>query len=336
VCTLADGLMDRIKRQQEAQGATAAGGDAYVAGRDQVFNVSMPSGSGDDRTRKVFVVHGRNEAARSAMFTFLRAIGLAPIEWSEAVRMTGEASPYIGHVLDTALDAAQAIVVLLTPDDIAYLRPEYASGDDDQETAPQAQARPNVLFEAGMAMGRDPKRTVLVELGQLRPFSDVAGRLAVRITDSPAKRKDLAQRLESAGCNVNLAGNDWLTAGDFNAPPPPGGGLPLGRRVPSSNTPYGVKMDAKFYYRKSGSQLVIINQGPEDIYNLDIEVPDGLQGFQILDPGFPIPRLPAGKSVSLLCSLTMPRNFTFFDLTITGRTSDGDPVREEVFVDLGT
>jgi predicted nucleotide-binding protein len=329
--------MDRIRRQQEAE----ASRDAYVAGRDQIINpvfhtgASGGSSEGDDRTRKVFVVHGRNEAARSAMFTFLRAIGLAPIEWSEAVRMTGEASPYIGHVLDMAFDAAQAIVVLLTPDDIAYLRPEYASGDDDREIEPQAQARPNVLFEAGMAMGRDAKRTVLVELGQLRAFSDVAGRHAVRIGDSPAKRKDLAQRLESAGCSINLTGNDWFTAGDFSAPPPPGGGLPLGKRVPSPSTKSGVRMDAKFHYRKGGSRLVIINNGPEVIYDLDIELPDNLQGFRIVDPGFPIAKLPAGKTITLLCSLTMPRNFTFFDLTTTGRTVAGESVRQDIFIDLG-
>jgi hypothetical protein len=67
------------------------------------------------------------------MFAFLRAIGLDPIEWSVAVQMTGEGSPYIGQVLDVAFDAAQAIVVLLTPDDIAYLRTEHANGEDDPE-----------------------------------------------------------------------------------------------------------------------------------------------------------------------------------------------------------
>ena len=129
--------------------------------------------------------------------------------------------PISGHVLDAAFNAAQAIVVLLTPDDVAYLRSEYASGDADPETTPLAQARPNVLFEAGMAMGRDPKRTVLVEFGQLRPFSDVVGRHAVRINGSVEKRKELAQRLETAGCAVNLTGEDWLSTGDFTAPPPP-------------------------------------------------------------------------------------------------------------------
>lgn len=174
-----------------------------------------------DRARKVFVIHGRNELARSAMFTFLRSLSLSPIEWSEALAMTGEASPFIGHVLDVALGAAQAIVVLMTPDDVAYLRSEYANEEDDPDTTPLGQARPNVLFEAGMAMGRDPKRTVLVELGWLRPFSDVAGRYALRMADTPQRRAELAQRLHTAGCDVNTTGQDWLTAGDFVIPPPP-------------------------------------------------------------------------------------------------------------------
>lgn len=43
--------------------------------------------------RKVFVVHGRNNAAREALFTFLRAIGLQPLEWSEIVKATGKQGP---------------------------------------------------------------------------------------------------------------------------------------------------------------------------------------------------------------------------------------------------
>ena len=136
-------------------------------------------------SESVFIVHGRNMAARDAMFAFLRSIGLRPIEWDQAVARTGVGSPYVGQVLDLAFQEGQAVVVLLTPDDVAYLRTEYASGEHDPETSPMGQARPNVLFEAGMAMGRDPNRTILVEMGDVRPFSDVGGRHTIRMTNAP-------------------------------------------------------------------------------------------------------------------------------------------------------
>ena len=167
-------------------------------------------------TREVFVVHTRNPAVRDALFDFLRAIDLHPLEWSEAVSATGKPSPYIGEILDTAFYRAHAIVVLFTPDDEARLRaPFRVENDPAHETELTGQARPNVLFEAGMAMGRDQDRTVLVELGNLRPFSDVAGRHAIRLDNSSQRRQELAQRLQVAGCPVNLQGTDWHLAGDF-------------------------------------------------------------------------------------------------------------------------
>ena len=166
---------------------------------------------------KVFVVHGRDDKMRVAMFSFLRAIGLQPIEWSQAVRATGSGSPYIGDILGAAFSEAQAIVVLLTPDDEARLRQRLAQdGDPPHETELFGQARPNVLFEAGMAMGRDPDRTILVEVGSLRPFSDIGGRHTVRFDGSSPKRHDLAKRLRTAGCAVKLDGTDWHSAGDFD------------------------------------------------------------------------------------------------------------------------
>ena len=36
-----------------------------------------------------FVVHGLNQEALNALFTFLRSIALRPLEWSEAVKFTG-------------------------------------------------------------------------------------------------------------------------------------------------------------------------------------------------------------------------------------------------------
>ena len=64
----------------------------------QATQQSQPSTA----TRTVFVVHGRNEEARKAIFAFLRSIGLDPLEWSRAVQSTGKATPYIGEILDAA------------------------------------------------------------------------------------------------------------------------------------------------------------------------------------------------------------------------------------------
>jgi predicted nucleotide-binding protein len=183
-----------------------------ASGRD------LPPKAGPD-PRSVFVVHGRNARARDAMFTFLRALGLQPIEFNEAVLATGRPNPFIAEVLDPAFSRAQTVVVLLTPDDEARLRDAFhENGDPVHETTLTPQARPNVLFEAGMAMARDENRTVLVELGTLRPFSDIGGRHVVRLNDSTQRRQELAQRLEAAGAAVNRSGTDWHTAGDFTPP----------------------------------------------------------------------------------------------------------------------
>jgi predicted nucleotide-binding protein len=279
--------------------------------------------------KKVFVVHGRNLGARDAMFGFLRAIGLEPIEWSTAISATGSASPYIGQALDAAFEMAQAVIVLLTPDDIAYLRPEYANADDDRERVPTPQARPNVLFEAGMAIGRHPERTILVELGALRPFSDVAGRLAVRLDNSSQKRNDLASRLKDAGCDVTTSGADWLSVGDFTPPTPPD--APLGRRVPSASGRPRNRLDAQYLHRSSGSDRVqLINRSGQDVF--DLQSPNAKEFRGRLD-GFPVARLPASKSVSLL-ALQVSGAPDTFDLVITGRTEEGEEFTETLFLDL--
>lgn len=56
----------------------------------------------------------------------------------------------------------------------------------------------------------------MVGLGSLRPFSDISGRHVVRLDNSIGKRQELAQRLLTLGCAVDLSGTDWHSAGDFD------------------------------------------------------------------------------------------------------------------------
>jgi predicted nucleotide-binding protein len=205
--TMLEGLCSKLEEKRSELSQTL---------RSEIASRELISDTTD--SRRVFVVHGRNSQARDAMFTFLRAIDLNPIEWSEAVRLTNKPNPIIGEILDTAFNYAQAVLVLMTPDDIAWLHPNLQSEDDPlYEKTPTAQARPNVLFEAGMAIGRFPDRTILVELGKIRPFSDIGGRYVVRLTNNPQKRQDLADSLITAKCPANISNRDWHTAGDFEA-----------------------------------------------------------------------------------------------------------------------
>ena len=182
---------------------------------------AMPDASNADVQRTVLVVYGRNRAAKDAMFSYLRALDLRPQEWASLRAATGQSSPYIGEILRRGFEVAQAVVVLSTPDDVAYLRSEYAEGDDDPATRPMGQARPNVLLEAGMAIGWNADRTVLVELGHVRSLSDLAGRHVLRLSNSNEARHELAQRLRTAGVAVDTSDGAWMSAGDFSAPAPP-------------------------------------------------------------------------------------------------------------------
>lgn len=102
---------------------------------------------------------------------------------------------------------ANAVVVLLTPDDEARLCEELRGKQEpDHEKALMGQARPNVLFEAGMAFGTHPDRTIVVELGALRPFSDIHGRHTIRLDGSStadgAGRKELLRAAADAVTNA--------------------------------------------------------------------------------------------------------------------------------------
>jgi predicted nucleotide-binding protein len=173
-----------------------------------------------DIPNQVFVVHGRDLAAKAAVFEFIRAVGVKPIEWTSAIAMSKKAAPYIGEVLTAAFKKARAVVVLLTPDDLAQLRPELLSKSDPPfERNLTGQARPNVLFECGMAFSSHPDRTVMVQIGSVRPFSDTYGRHIVNMTAGEAsKRQEFAVKLQNAGCEVDMSGSDWMTVGDFSDP----------------------------------------------------------------------------------------------------------------------
>jgi predicted nucleotide-binding protein len=164
----------------------------------------------------VFVVHGRDEALRKSMFAFLRALGLKPMEWGDALAAAKGANPQIENIIDSAMSKVQAVVVLFSPDEEARLKESLCgSGEKRTEGKLAGQPRPNVLFEAGLALGRHPEKTLLVQVGKVRGFSDIAGRHLARLNNDAPRRNDVANRLEKIGCLINRRGDDWMAEGDF-------------------------------------------------------------------------------------------------------------------------
>ena len=284
--------------------------------------------------KSVFVVHGRNTAARDEVFKFLRALGLEPLEWSEALKLTGKGSPYIGQVLDVAFETAQAVLVLMTPDEMACLGKAYAEGDQDPECEPSPQPRPNVLFEAGMAIGRNEKRTILVEFGSIRPFTDISGRHVIRLDGSVASRKDKKNRLETAGCDVSTEDDSWQKIGDLEPPQPPGNELPLESTLPKQES--RVRIEARYENRDKGrGRLHVSNKSPFSIYNVDIEIPDKAKpGFGTHRGGLPLEELPSNQTFSCITSRSMGGGSPYFNIQITGQTEDGQLIQEKAFISL--
>jgi len=168
--------------------------------------------------RKVFVIYGRNTAAREQMKLFLRALGLTPI-WVRDVRDHMGGTAHVIDVVARGMKEAQAVLALVTPDEFASLHHELREAGETGEAVERWQARPNVLFEAGIAFGRDRERVAFVVFGDAKLFSDVAGVHIFQPTNDSGPDSQRAQLRDLFGnglkCAIN-ASHDWMTAGDFD------------------------------------------------------------------------------------------------------------------------
>ena len=276
--------------------------------------------STDFDPRNVFVVYGRDSEATGAMWTFLEAIGLHPLSWDEMVRSTGIATPYTGDVVEKAFDQVQAVVVLLTPDDDARLHKSLRKEDDPiHEKSLTGQPRPNVFFEAGMAFGRYPDRTIIVELGVLRPASDLIGRNTVRIGSTEGPLQALANRLEDAGCPVNRAHPAWLSTERFtnlsahSRTPEESlveiSSLPKGTRLTEPIARKETRITARLISNGKNEYLLeVVNRGNTNVNGLRWELPDSASNWAIMVqvlPQYPISEFRSGEHVRVPVAVMM-------------------------------
>jgi len=127
-------------------------------------------------SRRVFVVHGRDDAAKESAARFLAQLDLEKFE----------------RYADVAF-----AVVLLTPDDLG------ASRDAPQEG--KSRARQNVIFELGFFIGRLGRgRVCALHKGDTEILSDYQGVVYVAMDVGGGWKLALAREIREAGIAVDL------------------------------------------------------------------------------------------------------------------------------------
>lgn len=130
------------------------------------------------RSKKVFVVHGRDEVAKTSLEVFLIEIGLEPI----VLHRQADEGLTIIEKFEKHSDVGYAFV-LLTPDEVAYLSSEESIPDDARHK--EYRARPNVIFEFGYFIGKlGRSRVCCLYTGNVSLPSDVSGMIYKRYEKS--------------------------------------------------------------------------------------------------------------------------------------------------------
>jgi Predicted nucleotide-binding protein containing TIR-like domain len=143
-------------------------------------------------TKKVFIVHGHDEAARETVARFLTSIGFEPIILHEQASR--------GRTVIEKIEANADVgfaVVLLTPDD---------EGRNKGQTDFEPRVRQNVLLELGYFMSHLGRHKVCALVkGSVTIPSDFAGVVWEEMDKNGGWKIKLAKELEAAGHTVDAS-----------------------------------------------------------------------------------------------------------------------------------
>lgn len=130
------------------------------------------------KTKKVFVVHGHDEIAKTNLEVFLHEIGLEPV----VLHRQADEGLTIIEKFEKHSDVGYAFI-LLTPDEIAYIKADDIK--DDNERQKEYRARPNVIFEFGYFVGKlGRSRVCCLYTGDVSLPSDLSGMIYKKFTNS--------------------------------------------------------------------------------------------------------------------------------------------------------
>ena len=152
----------------------------------------------------VFLIHGRNLGCMNDLRELLEMSGLEVHTFEDVESKLKDGAPFIGKVVEEGVANSDAVVALFTPDELASLHPQFRQEHDKQSNEVRYQARPNVIFEAGLAFGLKAGRSLLVTIGSDTDlFSDVRGRLIRRLDNRVGSKAELLDALSNIGAELN-------------------------------------------------------------------------------------------------------------------------------------
>lgn len=183
------------------------------------INTNIPRDLALPDKKKVFIIYGRNIQAKISIEHFVKALGLSPIDFVQLAATGG--SQFVGDIVRSGMKQAQGIIALFTPDEVAELGPQYVEKNDRGADKKRCQARPNVIFEAGLAYGIAPERTIIVTIGSdVALFSDLNGLHIVKLDNDRDSRGNLRKKLIGVECAVDTVTDAWIdprSSGDFES-----------------------------------------------------------------------------------------------------------------------
>ncbi len=150
-------------------------------------------------SKKVFLVHGHDEVAKTNLEVFLSEIGLEPV----VLHRQADEGLTIIEKLEKHSNVGYAFI-LLTPDEVAYLAADEEK-PDNQRTK-ELRARPNVIFEFGYFVGMlGRSRTCCLYTGGVELPSDVSGMIYKKYNSSIEEvAYSIIKDLKAVGYELNV------------------------------------------------------------------------------------------------------------------------------------
>ena len=188
-----ESMIEEIKEYWEDEKQTTSSSTRGEKQQDRDRTLKSSSAPSNDRSssKKVFVIHGRDEGAKQTVARFLETLDLEPVILHEQANL----GRTIIEKFEDHADVGFA-VVLLTPDDVGSLKNEKPNL--------KSRARQNVIFEFGYFIGNLGRERVcaLVKSDVEKP-SDYDGVLYIPLDGSDGWKMRLIKELKSAGYEVD-------------------------------------------------------------------------------------------------------------------------------------